>query len=513
MDRGTFLKNTAILTAASLALRGVGMVFRVYLAARIGAQGMGLYQLITTVYNLFLTLATAGVGVAATRMITEELALSGGRRIRSLCGKLLFAALALGLLAGTLEFFGADLAALFWLKDERAAPALRILAFSLPPVAVTSCLQGYFMARRQVGLTTGAQMGEQLLRMGLVIAILPAALSLGLGEACAAVVLAGTVAEIFSGAVVWQGYRRDLRKVQGKEKPQPARGVMGRLWGIAAPVAATRYVGSGLRTLENVMVPGALAVYTASREAALEQFGALKGMAMTVLFFPFSFLSTLSTLLLPEITEAYAQGRARALERLISRTILITLSVSVLMGGLFALFAGELGEVLFHDGQVGFYIRVLGPVTPFMYLESMVDGILKGINQQLATFRYSVWDSVARIALIAALVPRFGMKGFLFVMLVSNLFTGLLNLHRLLAVTGLPIRWGQWVVRPMFALLAGALTYRAVFLPWAADRGMPSALGLLAGGAVVSGAYLTVLFLTGGLDGIGILAKRERASG
>ena len=81
MNKGIFLKNTAILTAASLALRGIGMVFRVYLAGQIGAQGMGLYQLITTVYNLFLTVATAGLGVAATRMITEELALSGGSQI------------------------------------------------------------------------------------------------------------------------------------------------------------------------------------------------------------------------------------------------------------------------------------------------------------------------------------------------------------------------------------------------------------------------------------------------
>lgn len=507
MDKGTFLKNTAILTGASLALRGIGMAFRVYLAAKIGAQGMGLYQLITTVYNLSLTVATAGVGVAATRMITEEIALGGGSRLRSLCGKLLLAALGLGLGAGVLQFLGAEPAAEHWLGDLRAAPALRVLAFSLPPVAVTGCLQGYFMARRRVALTTGAQMGEQLVRIGLIMAMLPAALGLGLGEACAAVVLAGTVAEYLSGAVVWQGYRRDLARVQGGAKAAPARGVWRRLWGIGAPVAATRYVGSALRTLENVMVPGCLAVFTASREVALEQFGALKGMAMTVLFFPFSFLSTLSTLLLPEITEAYAQGRQRQLERLISRTILITLGVSVLMGGLFTRFAGELGEVLFHDGQVGFYIRVLGPVMPFMYLESMVDGILKGLNQQLSTFRYSVWDSVARIALIALLVPRLGMKGFLFVMLVSNLFTGMLNLRRLLVVTGLSIRWWEWVLRPLFALLLGLVGYRAVYLPWAAARGAAGPFAnLLLGGAGVSLVYLTVLFLLGGIP----LGARER---
>ena len=134
MNRNVFLKNTVILTGASLALRGIGMVFRVYLAAQIGAQGMGLYQLITTVYNLALTIATAGIGIAATRMITEEMALGGGQRLRSLCKKLLLASLVLGLLAAGLQFFGADLAAGLWIHDERAALSLRILALSRPTV-------------------------------------------------------------------------------------------------------------------------------------------------------------------------------------------------------------------------------------------------------------------------------------------------------------------------------------------------------------------------------------------
>ena len=496
MDRRAFLKNTAILTGASLALRGVGMVFRVYLAARIGAQGMGLYQLITTVYNLFLTVATAGLGVASARLVTEELALGGGGRLRSLCRKLLAAALGLGLLAGTAQFFGADLAAGAWIRDSRAAPALRILAVGLPAAGVMSCLQGYFMARRAVALPTAAQMGEQLLRIALVLALLPGALELGLGEACAAVVLAGTAAELLSGGAVWLGWRRDLVRAEGGRTPVPAPGVGRRLWAIAAPVAASRYVGSALRTLENVLVPGCLALYTASRETALEQFGALRGMAMAVLFFPFSFLSTLSTLLMPEITEAYARGRSRSLERLISRTIAVTLGVAVPVGGFFTLFAYRLGELLFHDAQVGLYLRVLGPVMPFMYLESMVDGILRGIDQQLATFRYSVLDSAARILLVLLLVPWRGMQGFLFVMLLSNLFTGYMNLRRLLRATGLRPRWGRWAVRPLLAFLAGALAYGALRSPLAARGLLPD---ILLGGAVVGAVYLLGMALTGGV--------------
>ena len=60
MQRKTYIKNAAILTITGFALRIAGMFFRVYIAARIGAEGMGLYQLIYTVYGFATTLATAG---------------------------------------------------------------------------------------------------------------------------------------------------------------------------------------------------------------------------------------------------------------------------------------------------------------------------------------------------------------------------------------------------------------------------------------------------------------------
>ena len=184
------------------------------------------------------------------------------------------------------------------------------------------------------------------------------------------------------------------------------------------------------------------------------QYGALKGMAMPVIFFPFSFLATLSTLLLPEITEAHVQNRRAALEHLVNRVMLITLVLSFLAGGLFTQFAKEIGLVLYQSEEIGFYLSILGPLMPFMYMESMVDGILKGLGEQLSSFRYTALDSVVRIALIYLLLPRFGMQGFLFVMLVSNLLTSLLNLHRLLHVTGLRVQWLRWVIKPVFSLKA-----------------------------------------------------------
>ena len=435
MARQSYLKNAAILTGTGLLLRAAGMFFRIYIAARIGAEGMGLYQLIYTVYTMAVTLATAGLSVAATRLSAELLATDDPANVRAAMRRTLALGLGLGAAAAALLFTGAGLAADWWLEDARAALSLRILAPSLPFVAVSACLRGFFMARRKVGPNSRAQIFEQVVRIGVVALLIDSAVPQGIGTACAAVVVGNTVSEAASWVHMEWCYRRELRDVPRNAK-RPVQGLGRQLWDIIAPIAANQYMTSVLRTVENVMVPGCLALYTLSRETALSQYGALKGMAMPVIFFPFSFLATLSTLLLPEITEAHVQNRRAALEHLVNRVMLITLVLSFLAGGLFTQFAKEIGLVLYQSEEIGFYLSILGPLMPFMYMESMVDGILKGLGEQLSSFRYTALDSVVRIALIYLLLPRFGMQGFLFVMLVSNLLTSLLNLHRLLHVQG-----------------------------------------------------------------------------
>ena len=75
------IKSAVILTLFSLACKGIGTLFRLYLSVRIGAEGMGLYQLIMSVYTLFTSFATAGFTVAASRLIAEQLeANDGGKR-------------------------------------------------------------------------------------------------------------------------------------------------------------------------------------------------------------------------------------------------------------------------------------------------------------------------------------------------------------------------------------------------------------------------------------------------
>ncbi|MEG2699477.1 MAG: oligosaccharide flippase family protein, partial [Ruthenibacterium sp.] len=144
-----YAKNAAVLTATGLILRAAGMLFRVYIAAQIGAAGMGLYQLIYTVYTLAVTLATAGLSMVAAR-ITAERMVQDAATVRGSLARVLGVGLLLGVTAMALLYISAPWVAQAWLKDSTAAFPLRVLSPSLPFMAVSAVLRGYFLAVKRV---------------------------------------------------------------------------------------------------------------------------------------------------------------------------------------------------------------------------------------------------------------------------------------------------------------------------------------------------------------------------
>lgn len=500
MKHAIFVKNAAVLTATSCILRTIGIFFRIYLSNVMGAEGMGLYQLIISVYVLAATFASSGISTAVTRLVADELVCGTSRTVRRVLHRSVAASLVLGVLSTLLVYFGAPLIGTYWIKDIRAVPALRMLSFSLPSMGVSSCLRGYFIARRRAADTSGTQLLEQAVRIGVVLCILRRFSAAGIASACFAVMLGDTVAEWVSCGCLGINFLLDRKRMERSLAPRPhavAAPVLKRLFAIAAPITAGRYLNSALRTTENFLVPQSIGTYLGSKERGLAQFGALKGMTLPLIFFPASFLNALSTLLIPEISAANTLRQYQKINRAVERTLQITLSASLLIGAVFTAYSTPIGNLLYHNSEVGLYLRVLAPLTPIMYAESMVDGILKGLNQQVSSLKYCLADSALRLVLIILLVPRLGMGGFLVVMTISNIMTSFLNIRCLMQVTGLRIQWNAWVVRPLLCAVGSvgvSLTITA--LPFIVQ--LPSIFATALGILCIGGVYTALLFATGG---------------
>ena len=398
--RPNYWKNAALLTGSDVVLRLAGLGLRIGLANALGGEGMGLYQLVLAVYGLFVTLATAGISVAATRLLTEELSRDAASA-RGMLRRLLALGAGLGVLAMAAQAGLAGLAAKWWLGDVRAAGALRLSALGLPWMAVSAVLRGFFLARRRVGPNVASQLAEQTVRIGAVAAALYATPGRDAGERCTLVLGATALSEAVSCTLMALFCRGEARRCFGGKRAQTPPEASRRLWDILWPVEGGRVLASALHTAENMLVPACLAVYltgAGGRAAALERYGVLKGMALPLLTFPFGLLGSLAVLLMPEITQAHVLGQTARLTALLDRMLRLTGFFSALAAALFWCWGPDAAGLLYGSAEAGFYLQVLAPVLPLLYLESMVDGAMKGVGEQKAAFRYSVWDAVLRLA-------------------------------------------------------------------------------------------------------------------
>ena len=197
----SYLKNAALLTGADVLLRLAGMGLRIYLANALGGEGMGLYQLVLAVYALFVTLATAGVSVAATRLMAEELA-RGRAQARGMLVRLAGTGLLLGAAAMAAQYGLAGAAARWWLGDVRAVGALRVSAFGMPWMALSAVLRGFFIARRRVEPNVLSQLVEQSVRIGIIWYALEWGNAPDVSTRCTAVLAATAVSEAVSACIL-----------------------------------------------------------------------------------------------------------------------------------------------------------------------------------------------------------------------------------------------------------------------------------------------------------------------
>ena len=291
-------------------------------------------------------------------------------------------------------------------------------------------------------------------------------------------------------AVFYKNERKKTPKEKAKNLP-----VTHKLLNIAVPITAGRYIHTLLRTVENLIIPLRLSVFSNDKTKSLEQFGMIKGMAIPLLFFPASFLTAFSTLMIPEISEAMAAGRLSTVRRVTDKSISITAQAATLIGGIFFVCGGDIASLLYNSTDTGILIRSLAPLVPFMYLESVCDGILKGLDQQKHSFYYGIIDSGSRIILIWFIVAARGMQGFLLIMVYSNLLTSLLNLRRLLKVTKTRTKTLRWIIFPtVFIVLSCALGLLAT---QAIDG---TILRIAVGGGITATVYLMLMYFTGQLN-------------
>ena len=465
-----FFLNGILLTVTSLIIKTIGVFFGAYTANAIGEAGTGLFSLVMSVYALAVTAASAGINLAATRMAAEADGRLCATKVKAVMKRCLTYSFITGTVSAAALFLLADIIGSRFLGNRDTVLSLQILSFSLPFIALTAAMNGYFTAVGRVARTAAAQIFEQLIRVGLTVYGLKAFGSFGVKYQCVALVAGASVSELLSFFAIGIMFIFDMKRNQTPCPLTPEDGswkgreLTKRLVSITLPIAASSFIRSGLVTVEHLLIPYGLKKFGESAELALASYGVLHGMVMPVVLFPACLIYSFYGLLVPELAQAAELNKRSRITEIVSVMFRFALMYSAGVSGIMMTFSYELGMSVYGSTAAADYIRIIAPLITIMYLDTAVDTMLKGLNEQVYTMRVNIADAAISTILVFLLVPRFGLNGYIFVMYASEIINIALSIMRLVRITGFRVGLIRHIAAPVFASLGACCITRLLML-------------------------------------------------
>lgn len=478
-----YFLNGLLLSCVALIMRTVSVSFNIYVSSKIGAEAMGLLTLTGGIYGFAITVATSGINMAVVRLVSSALPdnstyldKKSDTCVRKIMKNALCYCLIFSLSASIILFVSAKNIGRYLLDDIRTVPSLKLMSLSLVPISISSAINGYFYAVRRVYKNVISQLFEQAIKISVVSFLLFVIAPYGLTYACIAVVAGGALSEgasvIISASLYFFDRITHRKKSQinigrvsdfGSFKISNSPMINTRVIPIALPVAVSAYVRSLLITVEHLAIPWGLKRHGADSEAALSSYGILHGMVIPILLFPSAVLNSFSSLLVPELSSAYAKGDKKKIKRIVSRVFSLTLFFSIGVSGALICYSNEIGYFIYGSNEASLYIRLLAPLIPLMYLDGAVDSMLKGLNEHLYTMRVNITDSLLSVILIVILLPLFGIKGYVAVIFITELINTSFSILKLLNLTKIKTPIFKWIIIPVLLISLSTVVTRLLF--------------------------------------------------
>ena len=442
-----FLLNGLLLTATAFLMKLVGFSFSIYISKKIGAEALGVFGLIMSVYLFFITFATSGINLSVTRIVVEETAFCQNANTKIALRKCFAYSLFFGVLAGLILIFFAKPITQYFVHNQVPFYLFYFIGISLPFISLSSCFNGYFTALRKNGKNATCRIFEQLLKMFATTYCLSLFLPSSLVYGCLALVLGEMISEIGSCFFSFVLYHLETRKHTIKQNTH--QNYYKKIASISLPVAITSYLRSGLSSLKQILIPTYLGKSGLSFKSAISHYGMISGMVMPILLFPDVFISSFSALVVPEYAYFDTKKSYPRIAYLTGRIFRISFLFSFAVFGIFFFYAKEISFAVYQNFDIAHYLKILSPLVIFMYLDGIIDHILKGLGKQMSVMKCNILDLFTSIIFIGTFLPLWGLNGYLVVIYISELLNFSISFYQLKKATSFGINPINWLLKPM----------------------------------------------------------------
>lgn len=466
----SFIKGAVILTLAGIISRMIGAIFRIVLAALIGDEGIGLYQMAYPIYSALLIISTAGIPIAVSKLVSENLAVKnyyGAVRVFKVAVTVLAIS---GFIISVGLYFGAELLVEYITRDSRALIPILYISPAIFFVAVMSAFRGFFQGQQTMLPTGVSQIIEQITRVSVAIYLAVVLLPRGLEYSAGGATFGAAAGAVFGLAFLVIYFIKtspDLFQKAQRQKSKESLGFFRVLYYIAAiaiPITVGNLVMPLISILDLSIVPQRLefAGFTEARATAL--YGQLTGMAGSLIQIPTILTIALAVSLVPSISEALALKNRETIRRNTNLVIRLTLILGLPAAvGLFIL-AEPITVLLFNNAEAALPLKVSALSVVFITLYQTTTGILQGMGKTMLPVKHMVYGAVIKTILTWTLTaqPQFNILGAAFATVVGFAISSLFNIFNVWKLTRVRINPGELLLKPLASVTGmGVVVYLA----------------------------------------------------
>lgn len=415
-----FIKNGIILTISSIILKTISIIFNIFLSNKISSSDLGSWSIIMSIFSFLLTVSLSGVNLSSTRLVAKEHSYGNVGNIKIIirdCLKycLFFSILSILLLLSFKNY-------IFNVISEKSIDIklIYLLSLTLPFCSISSCLNGYFMAVEKMKPIIISQTIEVISQILISVIFYNLGFFSTTYNICFTLILSLLISDFLSFIYLIKVYSKDnkiYKKIKATQKNFKKNVIK-----ISLPVALTSYIKSGLSTLKTTLIPVAFMAHGYSYNDSLGYYGLISGTVLTLILFPFTFLQSYNSLLVPKISSYDPKKSIKKIKKIAIQSLSLTFLFGLIITIFFTLTANKIDQKFYKTLDVEYYIKVLAPIIIYIYMDNIVDSLLKSLDAQIYVVIINIVDLCLTILLIKYFIPIFGISAYILILYSSEIF-------------------------------------------------------------------------------------------
>lgn len=452
LRKKVFISKVFRMSAVMFFLNISNICYSIFISRKAGAAGIGMFHLVMSVYTLGVTVSVSGIGLTATRLISDMPSSLALKCADSVVIKCMRVCLVPASVACMTLFFASDIIAEKLLLNPECGICLKIMAPSLLFTAVSAVINGYFTAFGRIGSISFGRLLSDASVWGCALFFLERYPGERIYMAVVIAYCTGVAVECACSFFLWKRSQTKLYCRDGADYRS--------ILNLCTPLAVGSYLRTGLASAENLLIPAMLTLFGVSDSVA--SYGIIKGMTLPILMFPTVFTGAFTSLIVPEIARRRSLGYKNGIRYISSLSIEYILKFAFFISAIFFKWHKEIANMFFTESDTGRYLGYLALFPVFMFLDSAVDAILKGMDEQVTSLKINIADSVCRVICTVILIPRFGMPAYICIMYLSEFINLCFSYITLRRVSKVKFPLGKSVLVPVISLFASEVILRVV---------------------------------------------------